>query len=337
MKSLDFSRCALSGCVAVAMLTGCGALPLSPSKGQDDTQPPITESGSPPQTTMLPHQSARSWILPNAKSTDLLYLASTAGGHVISYPEGKLVGSFESTKDLEWSNLCSDATGNVFLTKFNYKSANVLEYAHGGTSPIAKLHDPGYPWSCSVDPTSGNLAVATYDGSGGGNIAIFPNAQSSPNIYRDPNISTYVYCAYDGKGNLFVDGSKGSKGVLAELPKDSATFTDLTVNHRYYGGSVVSWDGSYVTLADPIQRVILRLEISGSTATVVGTTKLGDWRNGAFREVSFLSNSLITQPTRHGDTGIWRYPAGGKPTRVFRTFAKGTQVYGVTVSVAPNR
>jgi hypothetical protein len=326
MKSLDFSRCALSGCVAVAMLTGCGG-----------SQPPITGSGSAPQTMVLPNQSVRSGILPNAKSTDLLYLASTAGGHVISYPAGKLVGSFEPTKDLEWSYLCSDATGNVFLTKFKYGSPNILEYAHGGTSPIATLHDPGYPWSCSVDPTSGNLAVATYSGSGGGNIAIFPSAQGSPNIYRDPNISTYVYCAYDGQGNLFVDGSQGSKGVLAELPKGSATFTDLTVNHRYYGGSVVSWDGSYVTLADPIQHVILRLEISGSTATVVGTTNLRDWRNRAFREVWFFRNGLITQPSRHGDTGVWRYPAGGRPTRLFRTFDKATQVYGVTVSVAPNR
>jgi hypothetical protein len=324
MKILDFTRCVLNGCVSVAILTGCGG-----------SQPPVAQSGSSTQITALLHQSGRPRTLPNAKSTDLLYLASTAGGHILSYPDGKLVGSFESTQGLEWSNLCSDVTGNVFLTKFNRGSANVLEYEHGGTSPMARLHDPGYPWSCSVDPTSGNLAVATYSGNGGGDIAIFPAAQGSPTIYRDPNISTYVYCAYDDRGNLFVDGSKGSKGVLAELPKGRASFTDLTVNHRYYGGSVVSWDGSHVTLADPIQRVIFRLQVSESTATVIGTTHLSDWRNGAFKEVWFLGNNLITQPARDGDAGVWQYPAGGSPTTVFRTFDKGTQVYGATVSVAP--
>jgi phospholipase C len=40
MKSLDFGRRALTGCAAVAMLAGCGALPQSLSKGQDDMQPP---------------------------------------------------------------------------------------------------------------------------------------------------------------------------------------------------------------------------------------------------------------------------------------------------------
>jgi hypothetical protein len=37
MRSLGFSRCALSICVAAAMLGGCGVL----RQAQDDTQPPI--------------------------------------------------------------------------------------------------------------------------------------------------------------------------------------------------------------------------------------------------------------------------------------------------------
>lgn len=321
MRSYDFSRYALHGCVSLAILTGCGGPP-----------PAVIPSGSSSQ--VLPNQGERSRILPNAKRMDLLYLASTAGGRILSYPEGKLVGSFEPNKSLESSNLCSGANGSVFLTKFN-RFVNVLEYEHGGTNPIATLHDPGYPWSCSVDPSTGNLAVATYNGGiDGGNIAVFPNAQGRPNIYRDPNISIYVYCAYDGRGNLFVDGIKGSNRVLAELPKGSVTFTDLTLKRRYYGSSVVSWDGRHVTLADPIQRVVLRLKISGSIATVVGTTHLHDWRAGAFKEVSIIGNALITQPDGRADAGVWQYPAGGEPATVFRTFAKGTQVYGVTLSVA---
>lgn len=40
MKSLDFGRYAIGGFAAVVLLAGCGAVPLSLSKGQDDMQPP---------------------------------------------------------------------------------------------------------------------------------------------------------------------------------------------------------------------------------------------------------------------------------------------------------
>ena len=48
MKSLSLGRWALTGCVAAAMLAGCGALHLSLSKGQDTTQPPIGATGAMP-------------------------------------------------------------------------------------------------------------------------------------------------------------------------------------------------------------------------------------------------------------------------------------------------
>ncbi len=51
MKSLGIGRYALCICVAAAFLAGCGALPLSLSKGQDDTQPPIDAPGA---TTEMP-------------------------------------------------------------------------------------------------------------------------------------------------------------------------------------------------------------------------------------------------------------------------------------------
>ena len=45
----------------------------------------------------------------------------------------------------------------------------------GGTKPIKKFDDsPDSPYTCSVDPTNGNLAVANNDGtSTQGNIAIW--------------------------------------------------------------------------------------------------------------------------------------------------------------------
>lgn len=49
MKSSDFRRYALSVLAAAVMLAGCGVLPLSLSKGQDDMQPPIGAPGATPQ------------------------------------------------------------------------------------------------------------------------------------------------------------------------------------------------------------------------------------------------------------------------------------------------
>ncbi len=65
----------------------------------------------------------------------------------------------------------------------------VYEYSHGGTQSIATLSDPGSPYGCSVDPTTGNLAVANTTSSGYygyyGYVAIFPDAEGTATTYND--------------------------------------------------------------------------------------------------------------------------------------------------------
>jgi hypothetical protein len=91
----------------------------------------------------------------------------------------------------------------------------VLEFAHGGTKPIATLSLPGTQAAgCGIDQKTGNLAVV-FDGSGA-NVAIFPAATGMPTLY-ETHILPY-YCGYDNEGNLFVSGLDGSNGALAELP-----------------------------------------------------------------------------------------------------------------------
>jgi hypothetical protein len=55
MKSLDFSRCALSICAAAAMLAGCGG-----------SQPPIGAPGAMAQTSAIATHAERgkSWMVP---------------------------------------------------------------------------------------------------------------------------------------------------------------------------------------------------------------------------------------------------------------------------------
>jgi hypothetical protein len=72
---------------------------------------------------------------------------------------------------------CADRSGNVYIT--DYKRQKIYEYAHGGKKPIATLDDSPYnPFTCSVSPPNGDLAVANspYETYGtGGNIAIYPH------------------------------------------------------------------------------------------------------------------------------------------------------------------
>lgn len=61
MTGVALSRL-VCGAGAAALLAGCGALPLSWSKGQDDTQPPIGVSGATQSTAIATHHKRHSKI-----------------------------------------------------------------------------------------------------------------------------------------------------------------------------------------------------------------------------------------------------------------------------------
>jgi hypothetical protein len=318
MEISRFGRCALFSSLAVAMLTGCAG-----------SQPPVTQTGLTPLTKPnAPIARGKSWMLPEAKNEDLLYLSTGFDVYAYSYPKGKLVGSI----DVGGLNLCSDIHGNIYLAQYGLQ--DILEYAHGGTAPIATLSDPGGPWGCSSDPTTGNLAVTNLYGPGGpGNVAIFPNAQNPAQVFSDPGIQYYEYCAYDDLGNLFVDGAGTGTG-FAELPKGEGTFTDLELSRQIYLG-VIQWDGTHITLADAPSHELDRVEISGSTGTIVSQTRLRDWhRRGAASQAIWIDEKVaIGQPGKNGEVAVWRYPRGGHPENRIGALGRA-EIYGVTMSFA---
>ena len=159
MMSRERSRFALVVCVATALLGGCGG-----------SQPPI---GAPamPQSRAIAQDGARgkSWMLADAKNSDLYYLADEYSVVVFNYA-GKRVGAIEQ---LISPGVCSDSHGDVWITS----QGAISEYAHGGTTPIAELTaPPSYQTvSCAVNPTTNDLAV-TLSPNG---VAIFPNASGN--------------------------------------------------------------------------------------------------------------------------------------------------------------
>jgi hypothetical protein len=338
MKSLGLNRYALAIGAAAALLGGCGG-----------SQPSLGAPGAMPRNPAIATHADRgkSWMLPEAKSEGLLYIADACGGLCIStYPAGKLVGSIAIAAGF----LCTNQQGDVFVTTQNGSTGQIVEFAHGGTEPIATLADTGYfPFGCSVDKTTGNLAVANYLGfdDQNGNVTIYPAGKGSPVTYTPPNIAHPFFCAYDNDGNLYVDGNDYSGVVIAKLAKGSSGFTDMTLNANLQDAGPLQWHSNYLAAGygDVARSEVYRIAVSGSNGTVEGVTHLalGTKMRNEGAQFWIQADTMLIPVRRLGrlfdEIGFWRYPAGGKVRKVLSSV--GTRLprflNDVTVSVASSR
>ncbi|MGC9991983.1 MAG: hypothetical protein ABSD52_06285 [Candidatus Cybelea sp.] len=321
MRSLGVGRGAFGLGAAVVLLAGCGGTAVSPARG----------------TTAAVH-GGHSWMLPEGKGDDLLY-ADAGGGsvhslYVFSYPKGKLVGTISEPDAQYQLGLCSNAKGDVFVTTLsnNYYGGAVYEYAHGGTKPIQTLNEYGvWPYGCGVDPTTGDLAVASINlESAASWVEVYRGSTGEPKDYYDNEIINYTFVSYDDKGNLFVDGSgSGSNVEFGELRKGSGTLMNVNLDKNIYCCGQVQWDGKHITIEDEQAAAIYRLKFSGSAGTVVGTTRLKQWSGGSTQ--SWIQSGALIQPNG-SEIDSWPYPRGGKPTVNIST---PSSAFGVTVSLRP--
>jgi hypothetical protein len=206
--------------------------------------------------------------------------------------------------------------------------------------------------ACSVDPTTGNLAVANDAGTncnGSPNVAIYPDEQGPPTTYSDSGLKCNIAATYDNAGNLFVGGVNASSFELAELPSGSSKFTNINLNEqipcRFVNGPCknrLQWDGKYLAItertADGKSPIIYRVLVSGSSGTVVGkTTFLGRWTSKTSGAVSWINENGVILGYHPGSLGLWKYPGGGKHAR---TIVKGLSHYqymGLALSLAQTR
>jgi len=331
MTSFGLARYAAGVCLAIAMLAGCGG-----------SQSPISAPGAMLQTSRIaPHaERGKSWMLPEAIKHELVYVSNWTSSQVTvyTYPEGHFVGTL--TGFAQPYGECIDNSGDVFITNFN--DSNIFEYRHGGLRREAIISDSGeHPAGCSVDPTTGNLAVNnSYTVSNeAGSISLYKYSPhhhwGTPTIYRDSSFFYMYFCGFDADGNLFVDGYTSYDGsfVLAVLSAGSGTFTNLSLNQTIEVPGGIMWDGQYMTLADSglSPPVIYRFTASGSIATVVASTTL----SGSDVVQYWVSGSKIIGPQpKTSKVGIWDYPGGGKAVRSITNGLDGPS--GLTVSPSRN-
>ena len=329
-----------------AALTGCSTAPTQVAL-------PITDAAK-NRLVLANQMQSHGWMLPSAKSMNLLYVSNNGDPGrllVFSYPMGELVGEVAVPSEYP-VGLCSDAAGNVFVpTAGSVSQSYIYEYAHGGTQPIATLSDPGYANGCALDPVSGNLAVTNYLSTGGsqtsyGDVAIFPHAEGTPSTYFDPEISFYNYCAYDGSGNLYVDGydTYASMSTIGELPSGSGIFSNITLTKSIRPFSM-QWVGSSLLVSSltDVQskhgpQPIYGIRVSGNSGVVTGPVLLHSPRNlNPYQPVQFwlLGHTLIGPDRVRGGNGLvnfWHYPAGGWPKKIIHRPGHASGFFGVTMS-----
>jgi hypothetical protein len=323
MKSLSPVRPLFGVSLALVVLAACNGIgsqsELSPSQAQWVHRPPSL-AGLNGAKVFRPDRRP-SWMAPDTKKNDLLYISDQGTGdvYVFNYPGGKLKGTLTGFADPQGE--CVDKKGDVWITLFS--GQELLEYAHGGKSSIGSVSDPGYLLEgCSVDPTTGNLAAADFAGmnSTSGGVSIYTDARGTPATYIDPGLYLVFSLGYDNKGNLFIDGENqvGGSFAFAELPKGSSTFTNITLNKTIGTPGGVQWDGKYVTVGDAKAGLIYQVKISGSSATVVGTTSLTG-SDGVFQ--SFIDGKKVVGPNVFSANAmLWSYPAGGSPVKTLTGF-----------------
>ena len=300
--------------LAAALLTGCA--------GASFARVPATQ---------------RSWFAANAQYADLLYVSDyeTNDVDIYSYPQGKRVGVLAGIlQDFVYpSGLCADASGDVFVP--NSADSTVLEFAHGGTRPIARLADPNeYPYSCAVDAASHDLAVVNLESlHGSGSIAIYTRARGQPAIYTYPYVYKYFFAAYDSAGDLFADSTYDAPSapfVFLELPKGKKAMRGVTLRQAFHIPAGVAWDGRYVVVGDSKSSALYRFAIHGSIGKEISSSKLSGAR---YLTQFFVAKRSVVAANFHGRTlGFWKYPAGGTAQTLLRGFG---EPFGVTLSEAP--
>lgn len=262
-----------------------------------------------------------SWMLPDAKSKDLLYISDfdTNDVYIFSYPQGKLEGTLTGFKSPLGE--CTDKNNDVFIT--DELESEILEYAHGGTRPIATLRELRYdPRDCSIDPTTGNLAVVNNAVYSDASIGVFLQARGKAVEYST-DLKPAFFGSYDGKGDVIVGGWVNGSGVgFVELKKGAKSVRDFTLNESFSYPGGIKWDGKHLAVGDADTSVVYEFSLKGSAGTEVGETSLG---GGGYPENYCIYGSQLIAPTWFGSVSgavlFYNYPAGGLPTKTIQNSA----------------
>jgi hypothetical protein len=342
MKLPVLTRYGMSLCAVASLLSGCGG-----------SQLPAGLPGATAHGLAAAHDG--SWMLPEAKTENLLYVSGYSDNEVFvyDYATGKEVGMLAGFE--RPYGQCVDARGDVWIADtINFE---VKEYQRGGTSPVQTLNTQEPPLGCSVDPTTGNVAVGDFDfGYGFSELQIYKNGSGSATDYSSSGCFDMWSPGYDSKGNLYVECQKGPPpGAVWELPHGGDSLRKVSFDRRIYSGAGIMWDGKYLAVTtqpsrNDVTEIYVSAESSSGNLKVVHTTHLSDscahHKHYADVIAPFIVGKKNT-PDNHWEGKVvvggnfwcdyrvdfWSYPRGGSPTSELKSAP--LRASGQSVSLAP--
>lgn len=206
MKRISLSCCVLS--VAAALLAACSVLPLSLSKGQDDTQLPIaTREGNAASAQRAATNCSNGWLSDAARNGQpLVYISDSDRIQIV--PErphnGRRVGRI--TDGISGAQgLWVDRDGSLYVA--NGGPGTITVYPRGCVTPsITYTGLPG-PKYVVVDH-AGNIFVSNSDGT----VTEFLRGVTSPaRTWKTPGTQADGI-TLDGQGNVYVTYRRTNEG-----------------------------------------------------------------------------------------------------------------------------
>jgi hypothetical protein len=321
---------------AAALLGGCGSLPLSSSQGQGGALP----IGEPAAPRAAYAGRGRSWMLPQAKTRGsiLIYAAdeNTGDVNVYDYASGAQVGTLSG---FVADGGCVDAEGDVYLVDSG--AGKLVEYAHGGTSPLRSYDPGGALEGCSID-YKGDVAIT---GSSPGRVIVYSKGHSRNGaIYSDTDCESVSPMGYDNKGNVIGVGEYDQVSVCGLLAgtRQERTLSTSGIAINFPNGTM--WDGKYIVVGDQEatsgkdETGLNEATLSGHTLTSAGETILTDTCYRGYTDVLnpfvvgkkntpvnteqgkvVVGSNLYCFSSSSGGIEFWHYPKGGNPFKIYKT------------------
>jgi hypothetical protein len=162
-----------------------------------------------------------------------------------------------------------------------------------------------------------------------GNVLVYRHASGNPVEVTNPGQYFYYFGDFDGKGNLFFDGSTADgKFVLSELVNGSTVQTIKVAGGTIYYPGMVQWSGPDLIVGDQScgnsnTSCLYQLSVAKKTATIENQIELHDSKG---KPICDLVQGVVIAGSRVGGsdndfcgyesagTYLWSYPGAKAPT-----------------------